>query len=71
MLQPKYKRVLLKLSGEALAGKRKHGIDFDTVTEICRPIKKCADLGVQIGIVVGGGNGSVPRRPYGNAGNSN
>ena len=56
MLQPKYKRVLLKLSGEALAGKRKHGIDFDTVTEICRPIKKCADLGVQIGIVVGGGN---------------
>lgn len=55
-MQPKYKRVLLKLSGEALAGKQKHGIDFDTVTEICKPIKMCADLGVQIGIVVGGGN---------------
>lgn len=55
-MQPKYKRVLLKLSGEALAGEQKHGIDFDTVTEICKPIKMCADLGVQIGIVVGGGN---------------
>ena len=56
ILQPKYKRVLLKLSGEALAGNKKYGIDFDTVTKICEPIKKCVDLGVQIGIVVGGGN---------------
>lgn len=55
-MQPKYKRVLLKLSGEALAGKNKHGIDFDTVLEICKPIKKCVDDGIQVGIVVGGGN---------------
>ncbi len=55
-MEPKYKRVLLKLSGEALAGKEKHGIDFDTVMAICEPIKKCVDMGVQIGVVVGGGN---------------
>ena len=55
-MQPKYKRVLLKLSGESLAGEAKHGIDFDIVTKICESIKKCADAGVQIGVVVGGGN---------------
>ena len=55
-MQPKYKRVLLKLSGESLAGEAKHGIDFDIVSKICEAIKKCADAGVQIGIVVGGGN---------------
>lgn len=55
-MQPKYKRVLLKLSGESLAGKEKHGIDFDTVMKICRPIKECSQMGVQIAIVVGGGN---------------
>lgn len=55
-MQPKYKRVLLKLSGESLAGENQHGIDFDTVLKICRPIKTCADMGVQVGIVVGGGN---------------
>ncbi|MVB11911.1 Uridylate kinase [Caprobacter fermentans] len=55
-MQPKYKRILLKLSGESLAGSKSHGIDFDKVLEICRPIKQCADMGVQIGIVVGGGN---------------
>ncbi len=55
-MQPKYKRVLLKLSGESLAGEAKHCIDFDIVTKICEAIKKCADAGVQIGIVVGGGN---------------
>lgn len=55
-MEPKYKRILLKLSGESLAGTKKHGIDFDTVTEICKPIKKCVDAGVQVGIVVGGGN---------------
>lgn len=55
-MQPKYKRVLLKLSGESLAGVKTHGIDFDKVLEICRPVKQCADMGVQIGIVVGGGN---------------
>ena len=55
-MQPKYKRVLLKLSGESLAGNQDHGIDFDTVLKICKPIKDCAGMGVQIGIVVGGGN---------------
>lgn len=52
----KYKRVLLKLSGEALAGEKKAGIDAETITSICEGIKKAHDLGVQIGIVVGGGN---------------
>jgi uridylate kinase len=51
-----YKRVILKLSGEALAGDKKTGICQKTVTEICRNIKKCADDGVELGIVVGGGN---------------
>ena len=55
-MQPKYKRVLLKLSGESLAGNETHGIDFETVLRICRPIKECVDMGVQVAIVVGGGN---------------
>ena len=55
-MKPKYKRILLKLSGESLAGEQKHGIDFDTVLKICEPIKKCVDSGVEVGIVVGGGN---------------
>ena len=55
-MQPKYKRVLLKLSGEAMAGDAKSGLDFDTVLRICASIKECADMGVQIGVVVGGGN---------------
>ena len=55
-MQPKYKRILLKLSGESLAGSQKHGIDFDTVLKFCEPIKKCVDAGVRVGIVVGGGN---------------
>ncbi len=55
-MQPKYKRVLLKLSGESLAGNAGHGIDFDTVLKICEPIKQCVDLGVEMAIVVGGGN---------------
>ena len=55
-MQPKYKRVLLKISGEALAGEKKQGFDFDIVYNICKSIKKCLDLNVQIGIVVGGGN---------------
>lgn len=53
---PKYKRILLKLSGEALAGESKTGFDYDTIIEICKSVKKCYDEGVQIGIVVGGGN---------------
>ena len=55
-MEPKYKRILLKLSGESLAGQQKSGIDFDTVMKICEPIKKCVDIGVQVAIVVGGGN---------------
>lgn len=55
-MKPKYNRILLKLSGEALAGEKKSGLDYSVITEICQSIKKCADLGVEIGIVVGGGN---------------
>lgn len=55
-MQPKYKRVLLKLSGEALAGNQTNGIDFDTVLKFCEPIKKLNQMGVQVAIVVGGGN---------------
>lgn len=54
--QPKYNRVLLKLSGEALAGDKKIGLDYSIISKICESIKKCTDIGVQIGIVVGGGN---------------
>lgn len=52
----KYKRVLLKLSGEVLAGENKFGVDAETVGKICDKIKEIVDLGVQVGIVVGGGN---------------
>lgn len=55
-MEPKYKRVLLKLSGEALAGDQKFGLNYDTITPICRQILNLQKLGVQIGIVVGGGN---------------
>ena len=55
-MNPNYKRVLLKISGEALAGDEKQGIDFKILHEISQQIKKCTDLGVQIGVVVGGGN---------------
>ena len=56
VMEPVYKRILLKLSGEALAGDKKIGMDFDTINNICKSIKKCYDAGVQIAIVVGGGN---------------
>lgn len=55
-MELKYKRILLKLSGEVLAGDAGKGINNDTVRSICSVIKKCADEGLQIGIVVGGGN---------------
>lgn len=51
-----YKRILLKLSGEVLAGSKSSGIDNDTVVKICKSVKKVADLGVEVAIVVGGGN---------------
>ena len=56
MPELKYKRVLLKLSGEALAGNKGNGVDAKTVGEICDKIKEIVDLGVKVGIVVGGGN---------------
>jgi len=56
MQSPKYKRVLLKLSGEALAGEKKNGLNYDVITPICESVKRCADAGVEVGIVVGGGN---------------
>lgn len=52
----KYKRILIKLSGEALAGNNKMGIDYDTVLAICEQIKRCKEDGAEIAIVVGGGN---------------
>ena len=52
----KYKRILLKLSGEALAGDQKFGLDYDNVYRICASVKKCGELGAEIAIVVGGGN---------------
>ena len=51
-----YKRVLIKLSGEALAGNNKTGLDHETVHAICSSIKKIYDLGTEVAIVVGGGN---------------
>lgn len=55
-MEAKYKRILLKLSGEALAGDKKTGLNFDIITDICKSIKKCTDAGVQVAVVVGGGN---------------
>ena len=55
-MQPKYKRILLKLSGEAMSGEKGSGLDFDVVGSFCAAIKECVDAGAQIAIVVGGGN---------------
>ncbi len=55
-MEPVYKRLLLKVSGEVLAGQQGHGFDFDVVNEVCTAVKKITDKGVQVGIVVGGGN---------------
>lgn len=54
--KPAYKRILLKLSGESLLGKRPYGIDFERARSIAREIKEVHDLGVQIAIMIGGGN---------------
>ena len=56
MPETKYKRVLLKLSGEALAGDQKTGVNAETIGKICDKIKEIVDMGVQVAIVVGGGN---------------
>jgi len=56
METPKYKRVLLKISGEALAGEMKKGLDFSVLDSVAEAVKDCVALGAEIGIVVGGGN---------------
>lgn len=56
MEQPKYPRVLLKISGEALAGSAGRGIDFAFARQVCQVVKDCVSYGVQVGLVVGGGN---------------
>ncbi len=52
----KFKRILLKLSGESLAGEKKQGIDEERLAEYARQIKEAVEMGVQVGIVIGGGN---------------
>ena len=56
MDEPKYKRVLLKISGEALAGDKHFGLDFQVMGQVADVIKECVEMGVQVGIVIGGGN---------------
>ena len=56
MDQPRYKRVLLKISGEALAGEKKFGLDFEVMYRVADVIRECVEMGVQVGIVIGGGN---------------
>lgn len=55
-MEPKYKRVILKISGEALAGDEKFGLNGDTLKIVARQVKDVYDLGVEVAIVVGGGN---------------
>lgn len=54
--KPRFKRVLLKLSGEMLAGERKIGIDRDVISSLCAQVREVHELGVELGIVIGGGN---------------
>ena len=80
MDEPKYKRVLLKISGEALAGEKHFGLDFGVMGRVADVIKECVEMGVQVGIVIGGGNfwrgvkngeglhRAHPGRPHGHAG---
>lgn len=56
MAKPVYKRVLLKISGEALAGDKHTGLDFEVIGRVCDVIRRCIAMGVQVGVVVGGGN---------------
>jgi len=56
MAKPVYKRVLLKISGEALAGDKHTGLDFEVIGRVCDVIGRCISMGVQVGVVVGGGN---------------
>ena len=54
--KPRYRRILLKLSGEALGGERDYGIDFEVVRRVARQVKRVHDMGVEIALVIGGGN---------------
>lgn len=56
MPEVKYKRILLKVSGEALAGSEGHGLDFKILHDVCGSIRECVDMGVQVGVVIGAGN---------------
>lgn len=56
MPEIKYKRILLKLSGEALAGDQHRGLDFSVIGNVCQVIRQLCDLGVEVGLVIGGGN---------------
>ena len=56
MSQIKYKRIMLKVSGEALAGDKHHGLDFDVIGDVCSAISECVAMGVQVGLMVGAGN---------------
>ena len=56
MAEIQYRRILLKISGEALAGDAHRGLDFNMINSVCRVIRTCKDMGVQIGLVIGGGN---------------
>ena len=56
MEKPTYQRVLLKISGEALAGAPGRGIDFAFARQVCQVVQDCVRHGVQVGLVVGGGN---------------
>ena len=74
-MKPKYKRIMIKLSGEAMAGDEGFGLDHNKIDAIAKEIKKCYDMGTEIGIVIGGGNfwrgrdgeGSFKSRSYGYA----
>lgn len=55
-MESMYKRVLIKISGEALAGDKKTGFDFDFVSKVCEKVSECLKMGAQVGIVIGGGN---------------
>ena len=55
-MQPVYKRVLIKISGEALSGSKGTGFDFDFVSDVCKMVIKCTGMGAQVAIVIGGGN---------------
>ena len=55
--EPKFRRVLLKISGEALAGDQKTGLNFNVIGRVCDVIKTCTELGVQVGVVIGVKNG--------------